>query len=205
MTQATESNLTPFLGTDRFAVLRELGSGGMGIVFEAEDLVRRSRVALKTLHRLNPTDLYRFKKEFRSLQSLIHPSLVTLYEFFSDQGRWFFTMELVEGTDFLTYVRGAASDVGGSGMFTLPRRPQQQTETDVDRNQPAVDSLGFGGIADAAFVQNETESTERGARSEELEAQGPRACEASQGEFAADRAPVNSAMGRHVTWGGFEL
>jgi serine/threonine protein kinase len=189
MTQAIEPNLAPFPGTDRFAVLRELGSGGMGIVFEAEDLVRRSRVALKTLHRLNPTDLYRFKKEFRSLQSLIHPSLVTLYEFFSDQGRWFFTMELVEGTDFLSYVRGAASDVGGSGMFTLPRRPRRQTETDVERNQPAVDSSGFGEIADAAFVHNETESTERGARGEGPGAKGPSACEASEGEFAADRAP----------------
>ena len=133
MTQAIEPNLAPFLGTDRFAIVRELGSGGMGIVFEAEDRVRRCRVALKTLHRLNPTDLYRFKKEFRSLQSLVHPNLVTLYECFSEAGRWFFTMELVEGTDFLTYVRGAVSERDRSGMLTLPgaaRAPYQ------DRGRP---------------------------------------------------------------------
>ena len=94
------------MGTDRFAI----GCGARvwrhGHCIQAEDKVRPSRVALKTLHRMNPTDLYRFKKEFRSLQSLIHPNLVTLYEFFSDGGRWFFTMELVEGTDFMLYVRG---------------------------------------------------------------------------------------------------
>ena len=98
----------------RFTLIRELGSGGMGTVFEAEDRLRSSRVALKTLNRLDPDDLYRFKKEFRSLQNLSHPNLVVLYELISEDGHWFFTMELVNGVDFLKYVRGSQAIVEGT-------------------------------------------------------------------------------------------
>ncbi len=143
MLDTTDLKAAPFTGTARFALVRELGSGGMGIVFEAEDRVRCARVALKTLHRLNPTDLYRFKKEFRALQNLVHPNLVTLYEFISEKGHWFFTMELVEGTDFLSYVRGDLNGGGGeSGCSTLPRRVDDQTKTAVLADSEPPGPLG---------------------------------------------------------------
>jgi hypothetical protein len=106
VTEGIGTNAEPFTGTERFALIREIGAGGMGIVFEAEDRERLSRIALKTLHLVSPTHLYRFKKEFRCLQSLVHPNLVTLYEFIAEKGHWFLTMELVAGEDLLTYVRG---------------------------------------------------------------------------------------------------
>src|SRR5262245_1549168 len=93
--------------TQRFAIRRRLGAGGMGVVYEAFDRELGSRIALKTLRELDARTLYRFKREFRALQGIEHPNLVSLGELIEHKGQWFFTMELVEGVDFLTYVRNA--------------------------------------------------------------------------------------------------
>lgn len=78
----------------------------MGVVYEADDPETGTVVALKTLPRLEASALYRFKREFRALIDVKHPNLVALHELVSDDGRWFYAMELVDGIDFLTWVRG---------------------------------------------------------------------------------------------------
>jgi eukaryotic-like serine/threonine-protein kinase len=94
-----------FRGTARFHLVRVLGQGGMGVVYEAIDRERNGRVALKTIRTLTADNLLRFKNEFRALQDLQHGNLVRLDELFEADGTWFFTMELIEGTDLLRYVR----------------------------------------------------------------------------------------------------
>ena len=93
-----------FSGTERFDVVRRLGSGGMGVVYEVHDRVRDEVVALKTFLRSSGADLYRLKREFRSLADVTHPNLACLYELFVEEERCFFTMELVDGVRFVEYV-----------------------------------------------------------------------------------------------------
>jgi len=107
-----------FRGTERFEVVARLGEGAMGVVYRALDRERNETVAIKALRHLDGERLLRFKNEFRSIQTLQHPNLVSLGELIEAQGRWFFTMELVEGIDFFSYVRmrwGRASEEELSG------------------------------------------------------------------------------------------
>ncbi len=90
---------------DRYRIVRRIGSGGMGVVYEAEDLERGQRVALKTVRDPSADKIYRFKREFRALAELSHPNLIALKELVVGD-ECFFTMELLDGSDFLEYVRG---------------------------------------------------------------------------------------------------
>jgi tetratricopeptide (TPR) repeat protein len=79
----------------------------MGVVYEVHDRARDEIVALKTLRRASAADLYRLKREFRSLADVTHPNLACLYELFVENDCCFFTMELVKGVSFVDYVQGA--------------------------------------------------------------------------------------------------
>ena len=93
-------------GTSRYEVLRCIGRGGMGVVYEAYDRERGRRIAIKTLLRFSPSALYLFKQEFRTLANVLHPNLVRLHELVASEADGvFFTMELVSGQDFCTYTR----------------------------------------------------------------------------------------------------
>jgi len=99
-----------FPETGRFQVLKRIGAGGMGVVYEALDRERKARVALKTLRWMSADALLRLKTEFRAVQDLQHPNLVGFSELIEEGGQWFLTMELVEGVDFLAHVRPPPDD-----------------------------------------------------------------------------------------------
>ncbi|MGK2859119.1 MAG: serine/threonine-protein kinase [Thermoanaerobaculia bacterium] len=132
-----------FAGTDRFEVRRRLGEGAFGVVYEAFDRERNGAVALKVLRRARGDFLIRFKGEFRALADIANPNLVSLYELFCDHDSWFFTMELVEGCEFLQHIAVDSADAtiddaapteiiprGGTvrGSGESPTRPSQPRE-----------------------------------------------------------------------------
>jgi serine/threonine protein kinase len=78
----------------------------MGVVYEAIDVERGERIALKTILHHDADTVARVKHEFRALQDIHHRNLVTLRELVAESDDVFFTMELVDGVDLLTWVRG---------------------------------------------------------------------------------------------------
>ena len=91
---------------ERFEVRRQLGAGGMGVVYEAYDRELQELVALKTLRDADGVWLTRFKQEFRSLHDLAHRNLVAFGEFFDGPTEPFFSMELVEGRSLAHWIEG---------------------------------------------------------------------------------------------------
>jgi eukaryotic-like serine/threonine-protein kinase len=96
-----------FSGTERFQLIRQLGLGGMGIVYEARDHETGETVALKTLRNVEANTILLLKQEFRTLAGLHHPNLIRLGELFESRGDWFFTMELIEGVSLMQWLRNA--------------------------------------------------------------------------------------------------
>jgi eukaryotic-like serine/threonine-protein kinase len=102
----------PTLVTDRFSLMREVGRGGMGVVYEAVEHSTGQRLALKLLPRADAEALFIFKREFRSLAEVSHPNLLAPYELVAEEDQWFFTMELLRGGDVLAWVRDGRSATG---------------------------------------------------------------------------------------------
>jgi serine/threonine protein kinase len=83
-----------------FRIVREIGRGGMGVVYEAEQLSLGRRIALKMLPfalTLDPRQLQRFKNEARAAAQLHHTNIVPIYSVGCERGVHFYAMQYIEG------------------------------------------------------------------------------------------------------------
>jgi hypothetical protein len=107
--------------------LREIGRGGMGIVYEAEQLSLNRRVALKVLPfaaGLDPKQLHRFKNEAQTAALLHHSNIVPVYAVGCDGGVHYFAMQFIEGRSLAAVIEERRQYQGERSMSLLDRRPQ---------------------------------------------------------------------------------
>jgi serine/threonine protein kinase/WD40 repeat protein len=98
--QAPSQEITPAVVIGQFALLRLLGQGGMGAVYEAEDTLLRRRVAIKILAKFDPGDqapLQRLLREARAVALLNHKNVVSIYHIGEWQGGYYLVLELMRG------------------------------------------------------------------------------------------------------------
>jgi serine/threonine protein kinase len=123
--------LNPAIPLGDFRILREIGRGGMGIVYEAEQLTLGRRIALKVLPfalTLDARQLQRFKNEARAAAQLHHTNIVPIYSVGCERGVHFYAMEYIEG-QALTHVIDELRQAAGHESKETARPADKETRT----------------------------------------------------------------------------
>jgi eukaryotic-like serine/threonine-protein kinase len=153
-----------FRGTRRFEILRPLGRGGFGDVYEVLDHSLGIRVALKVLRNCHPDLLSGFKRGARALDLFSHPNVCIMHELIFDHEAkaWLTTMELIPGahlTDYLerhpTQVRDVFCQLA-EALKALHRA--QVTHCDVKPSNVLVTNQGFVKLLDFGLTERRQEA-----------------------------------------------
>ncbi len=159
---------TEFPVFNDYRIIREIGRGGMGIVYEAHQISLDRKVALKILSldpQSNPDFVERFRREAQIAASLHHSNIVPVYEVGCENGYYFFTMQFIRGVNLSDLCRPTSSTNVNAGTIPLfknstddestkqirtvatalkiesptSKRPQQESERDQRKTNRSID------------------------------------------------------------------
>ena len=185
---------------ERFAIQRTMGHGGMGVVYEVLDSRGGQPVALKTLRTRSPEQIEQLKAEFRAVHAIHHPNLVQLYEFFATDKAAAYTMECVEGSNVLQWLRSRmlrGTDVWRASLLAvfeqivsgvLALHQAGLVHRDIKPSNLLVDRKGRAVIIDfgVAAVTDEQSGEFTGGRGGTLPYMPPEAHQGTQASAAFD-------------------
>ena len=129
-----------------FRILRQIGRGGMGIVYEAEQISMNRRVALKVLPLAGLVDelkIRRFQNEVRAVAALNHPNIVPVYMVGEERGVHYYAMQLIRGRSLsevissLRHVRDEGEEFDGSSISQITSRRHRRRPS---RSRPRCDN-----------------------------------------------------------------
>jgi serine/threonine protein kinase len=138
-----------------YRIIREIGRGGMGVVYEAEQLSLGRRIALKVLPfawSLDPRQLRRFKNEARAAAQLHHQNIVPVYAVGCERGVHFFAMQYIDGQTLAEVIR-EVRQLAGAGV--APDGPTSARETPSEAGA-ADTAAGVRGSLATAYSSNST-------------------------------------------------
>ncbi|PYQ32381.1 MAG: hypothetical protein DMF55_13355 [Acidobacteria bacterium] len=146
-----------------YRVLRVLGEGGMGVVYEAEDVRLGRHVALKFIvHKAldRPDRVVRFEREARAASVLNHPNICTIHDVGESEGRHFIAMELLEGKNLdtmLTHgplpIRQLLEIAGQIAEGLAAAHARNVIHRDIKPGNVFVTSAGFAKIMDFGLAK----------------------------------------------------
>ena len=171
-----------------YELVREIGRGGMGIVYEARHETLGRRVAVKLLPTRFSDDkkaLARFQREARAISGLHHTNIVPLFDAGVDDSHCYFAMQLISGTSLDRAVASAKSSLAlshakdetqsdGAGSHLSPSEANRRWETlrvmfesvDFDANSRSLSESRslFGWVADCLLYTSPSPRDQRGSR-----------------------------------------
>ena len=150
-----------------FRILRQIGRGGMGVVYEAEQISMNRRVALKVLPLaglVDETKIRRFHNEVRAVAALDHPNIVAVHMVGEERGVHYYAMQLIRGRSLsevissLRQVRNEGDGLHGGSISQISRIGEAENDPDAaEVPESAVDSS----TEDSRSEHQQTAPTER--------------------------------------------
>src|SRR5205823_13129611 len=129
-----------------FRIIREIGRGGMGVVYEAVQLSLGRRVALKVLPlaaALDPKHLQRFKHEAQAAAQLHHTNIVPVYAVGSERGVHYYSMQLIDGYSLADLIEHRRQFLGKSVSLAPDPDANRPTERVPVARQPVLTPVKF--------------------------------------------------------------